>query len=112
MLFRSLLGMVFGIVCLAPVGASADFIVGFDLDLAQLDYVNSNKTLTVTESSSSDLLVTHEDDGLMLDGAKISGGVNFDFNFTLSVAKDPREVSIEESCRSYRVCDDSAPWRR
>jgi hypothetical protein len=42
----------------------------------------------VTQSGSSDLLVTHEDDGVMLDGAKISGGANFDFNFTLSIAQD------------------------
>ena len=100
-----LLGAVFGALCLSPAPAAADFIVGFDLNLAKLHhtvvYAEDGTTvlsrvLTVIENIYSDLLVTYEDDSIskvedgsnILDGAKIVGGANFDLNFSLTMVKD------------------------
>jgi hypothetical protein len=79
---------VFGVLCLLPAAADAA-LVSFDLNSAKLDYVNSTKTLVVTENIGSDLLVRYEDGLNVLDSAKIVGGGDFDLTFTLSMFDEP-----------------------
>ena len=80
-----LVGAVFGALCWSPAPAPAAFIVSFDLNSAKLDYVNTTKVLTVTENLGSDLLVRQEDGIDVLDSAKIVGGGDFNFTFTLDM---------------------------
>lgn len=83
-----LLATVVGAVCLAPVAASADFIVSFDLNSAKLDFDESEGVLIISENLGSDLLIRQEDGNDVVDTAKIVGGDDFDFTFMLNMTQD------------------------
>ena len=80
-----LLAAISGALCLSPVPATAAFIVSFDLNSAKLEYVEATHKLTITENLGSDLLVREEDGIDVLDSAKIVGGGDFNFTFTLDL---------------------------
>jgi hypothetical protein len=75
-------------LCLAPGAAAAD-VISFDMNSADLAYVDSTKKLTVSESAGADLLVRQEEGAVTLDTAKIVGGGDFDLSFALDMVDEP-----------------------
>ena len=83
-----LLAAVSGALCLSPAPAAADMLVSFDLNSAKLDFVEATGELTITENIGSDILVRQENGIDVLDSAKIVGGGDFEFLFTLDMVDE------------------------